>query len=30
LGKIVEEFGHPMMEVEKMARMPVKKDPRED
>jgi DNA polymerase-3 subunit alpha len=30
LGKIVEEFGHPMMEVEKMARLPVKKDPRED
>ncbi len=30
LGKIVEEFGHPMMEVEKMARMPVSKDPREN
>jgi len=28
-GKIVEEFGYPMMEVEKMARMPIKKDPRE-
>jgi len=29
LGKIVEEFGYPMLEVEKMARMPVQKDPRE-
>ncbi len=28
LGKIVEEFGYPMLEVEKMARMPVKPDPR--
>jgi len=28
LGKIVEEFGYPMLEVEKMARMPVKGDPR--
>jgi len=29
LGKIVEEFGYPMMEVEKMARMPLKPDPRQ-
>lgn len=29
LGKIVEEFGYPMMEVEKMARMPMKRDPRQ-
>lgn len=29
LGKIVQEFGYPMLEVQKMARMPVKKDPRE-
>ncbi len=29
LGKIVEEFGYPMLEVEKMARMPLKNDPRE-
>lgn len=29
LGKIVEEFGYPMMEVEKMARMPIKSDPRQ-
>lgn len=28
LGKIVEEFGFPSMEVEKMARLPVKPDPR--
>lgn len=28
-GKIVEEFGYPMMEVEKMARMPLKPDPRQ-
>ncbi len=28
LGKIVEEFGFPSMEVEKMAKMPLKKDPR--
>jgi DNA-directed DNA polymerase III (polc) len=28
LGKIVEEFGHPFMEVEKMAKMPLKPDPR--
>ncbi len=25
LGKIVQEFGYPMLEVQKMARMPVKK-----
>ncbi|MDA3943365.1 MAG: DNA polymerase III subunit alpha [Bacteroidetes bacterium] len=29
LGRVVEEFGYPMLEVEKMARLPVKKDPRE-
>ena len=29
LGKMVEEFGYPMMEVEKMAKMPVKPDPRQ-
>jgi len=28
LGKIVEEFGFPSMEVEKMAKLPVKADPR--
>jgi error-prone DNA polymerase len=28
LGKIVEEFGFPSMEVEKMAKMPLQKDPR--
>jgi len=28
-GKVVEEFGYPMMEVEKMARMPIMHDPRE-
>ncbi|MDD4604273.1 MAG: DNA polymerase III subunit alpha [Bacteroidales bacterium] len=28
LGKIVEEFGFPSLEVEKMAKMPFKKDPR--
>jgi len=28
LGKIVEEFGFPSLEVEKMAKMPVKPDPR--
>ncbi|MFH1297550.1 MAG: hypothetical protein ABIJ04_09790, partial [Bacteroidota bacterium] len=28
LGKIVEEFGFPSLEVEKMAKMPVKSDPR--
>lgn len=29
LGKIVEEFEYPMLEVEKMARMPLKPDPRQ-
>jgi DNA-directed DNA polymerase III PolC len=28
LGKVVEEFGFPSIEVEKMAKMPFKKDPR--
>ena len=28
LGKIVEEFGFPGIEVEKMAKLPMKKDPR--
>ncbi|MEI7491754.1 MAG: DNA polymerase III subunit alpha [Bacteroidota bacterium] len=28
MGKIVEEFGFPSLEVEKMAKMPLKKDPR--
>jgi error-prone DNA polymerase len=28
LGKIVEEFGFPSLEVQKMAKMPLKKDPR--
>jgi len=28
LGKVVEEFGFPGIEVEKMAKMPFKKDPR--
>jgi len=28
LGKIVEEFGFPSMDVQKMAKMPLKKDPR--
>lgn len=28
LGKIVEEFGFPSIEVEKMAKLPLKKDPR--
>ncbi len=28
LGKVVEEFGYPSVEVEKMAKLPVKKDPR--
>jgi len=28
LGKIVEEFGFPSLEVEKMAKMPMKSDPR--
>jgi len=30
LGKIVEEFGHPSMEVEKMAKLEIVKDPREE
>jgi DNA polymerase III alpha subunit len=28
LGRVVEEFGFPSLEVEKMARLPFKKDPR--
>lgn len=28
LGKIVQEFGFPSLEVEKMARLPIKNDPR--
>ncbi len=28
LGKVVEEFGFPSLEVQKMAKMPVKSDPR--
>jgi DNA polymerase-3 subunit alpha len=28
LGKVVEEFGFPSIEVEKMAKLPFKKDPR--
>jgi DNA polymerase III alpha subunit len=28
MGKIVEEFGFPSLEVEKMAKMPLQKDPR--
>ena len=28
LGKITEEFGFPSMEVEKMAKLPLKPDPR--
>jgi len=28
MGKIVEEFGFPSLQVEKMAKMPLKKDPR--
>ncbi|MFO7656251.1 MAG: hypothetical protein R6W78_04225 [Bacteroidales bacterium] len=28
LGKVVEEFGFPGIEVEKMAKLPYKKDPR--
>jgi DNA-directed DNA polymerase III PolC len=28
LGKVVEEFGFPVIEVEKMAKLPFKKDPR--
>ncbi|NMB72455.1 MAG: DNA polymerase III subunit alpha, partial [Bacteroidales bacterium] len=27
-GKVVEEFGYPSLEVERMARLPLKKDPR--
>ena len=27
-GKIIEEFGFPSLEVEKMAKMPLKTDPR--
>jgi error-prone DNA polymerase len=27
-GKVVEEFGFPSLQVEKMAKMPFKKDPR--
>ena len=28
LGKVVSEFGHPSVEVEKLAKLPVKGDPR--
>ena len=28
LGKVVAEFGHPSIEVEKLAKLPVKGDPR--
>ena len=28
LGKVVAEFGHPSVEVEKLAKLPVKGDPR--
>jgi DNA polymerase-3 subunit alpha len=28
LGKVVEEFGFPMIEVEKMAKLPLVKDER--
>ena len=28
LGKVVQEFGHPSIEVEKLAKLPVKGDPR--
>jgi error-prone DNA polymerase len=28
LGRVVEEFGFPSLEVEKMAKMPLKRDPR--
>jgi DNA polymerase-3 subunit alpha len=28
LGKVVEEFGFPSIEVQKMAKLPLKKDPR--
>jgi hypothetical protein len=27
-GKVVEEFGHPSIEVEKLAKLPIKGDPR--
>jgi DNA polymerase-3 subunit alpha len=30
LGKVVEEFGHPSLEVKKMAKLPLKPDPREE
>lgn len=30
LGKVVEEFGHPSIEIKKMARLPMKPDPRND
>jgi len=30
LGKVVEEFGFPSLEVAKLARLPLKPDPRED
>lgn len=30
LGKVVEEFGYPSIEVEKMAKLEIIKDPRED
>ena len=30
LGKMVEEFGFPSLEVEKLARLPLKPDPREE
>jgi len=29
LGTVVQEFGYPMLEIEKMARMPVQPDPRQ-
>lgn len=29
MGKVTEEFGHPNIEVEKMAKLPIKHDPRE-
>jgi len=30
LGKVVEEFGHPSIEVQKMAKLPLKPDPRNE
>ena len=30
MGKVVEEFGHPSIEVEKLARLPMQPDPRND